>query len=411
MECTSTRKMIPLRGTCSFLEDEKWRRLRTKLTPTFTSGKLKMMFETLVACSDGLKDILDDHSTFQDAVDIKDVLSRYTTDIVGSCAFGIDCNSLKNPNSEFRQFGKKFFEQSFTSRIKRIITMIVPRSILIKAGLKLTDPEVQSFFMDVVRKTVDHRENNNVFRKDFMHLLLQLKNRGVVAEDENILESDEDKDKAKTFLTFNEIAAQCFVFFIAGFETSASTMTFALLELAMNQDIQKKLREEITTVLIKHNDQITYDAIMEMVYLDKIICETLRAHPPFPGLPRVCNKDYPVPGTNVVIESGTRVHIPVYGIHTDPDYYPKPEVFDPEGFNEENKSKRPGFTFLPFGEGPRLCIGARFAMMQSKVGLVAIVRHYTVTLNKKTITPIKHDIKTFVMGVKGGVWLNVSRNI
>ncbi|KAJ8977035.1 hypothetical protein NQ317_017709 [Molorchus minor] len=259
--------------------------------------------------------------------------------------------------------------------------------------------------MDVVRKTVNYRERDNIYRKDFLHLLLQLKNRGVVADDEMIMETDEDKKKTRSFLTFNELAAQCFVFFLAGYETSATTMTFALLELALNQDIQETLREEIRTVLKKHENMITYESIMDMVYLDKVIYETLRLHPPIPGVPRVCNKDYPIPGTNVVIEEGTRLHIPIYGIHTDPDYYPEPE----KRFSEENKAKRPSFAFLPFGEGPRICIGARFAMMQSKVGLVTIIKNYAVTINEKTITPIKQDTGTFIMGVKGGVWLNVSK--
>lgn len=64
-----------------------------------------------------------------------------------------------------------------------------------------------------------------------------------------------------------------------------------------------------------------------------------------------------VPGTDVTIEKGTKVIIPVWGLQMDPEYYPNPEVFDPERFNDENKNSRPDFTFLPFGDGPRMCIG------------------------------------------------------
>lgn len=87
------------------------------------------------------------------------------------------------------------------------------------------------------------------------------------------------------------------------------------------------------------------------------ISESLRRYPAVPILPRKCTKDYPVPGTNLVIKKKTSVHIPVLGIQMDPDYYPDPEVFDPDRFTPENKAKRPEFTFLPFGEGPRMCIG------------------------------------------------------
>lgn len=88
--------------------------------------------------------------------------------------------------------------------------------------------------------------------------------------------------------------------------------------------------------------------------------ETLRKHPALPGTPRVCKKDYKIPGTDIVLVVGTKVHIPIQAVQRDPEYYPDPERFDPERFNEENKAKRPAFSFMAFGEGPRICIGNTF---------------------------------------------------
>ncbi|KAJ8944241.1 hypothetical protein NQ314_009518 [Rhamnusium bicolor] len=85
--------------------------------------------------------------------------------------------------------------------------------------------------------------------------------------------------------------------------------------------------------------------------------ETLRKYPPVPLITRQCVKDYKVPDEDVIIEKGNIVMIPVSGIHYDEDYYKNPEVFDPERFNEENIAQRPKYTHLPFGEGPRICIG------------------------------------------------------
>jgi cytochrome P450 family 6 len=85
--------------------------------------------------------------------------------------------------------------------------------------------------------------------------------------------------------------------------------------------------------------------------------ETLRKYPPLPTLHRECTKRYEIPETNVVLEKGIQVVIPTLGIHYDPQYFPKPEVFDPERFSEEEKNKRHHYTYLPFGEGPRACIG------------------------------------------------------
>jgi cytochrome P450 family 6 len=85
--------------------------------------------------------------------------------------------------------------------------------------------------------------------------------------------------------------------------------------------------------------------------------ETLRKYPPVPFLTRECTKRYTVPGTDVTIEKGTLVVIPVIGFHKDQKYYPNPEKFEPDRFSQEMKNQRPHFTYLPFGEGPRICIG------------------------------------------------------
>lgn len=153
----------------------------------------------------------------------------------------------------------------------------------------------------------------------------------------------------------------------------------------------------------------------------------MRKHPPFPAVPRICNKAYKIPGTDITIEPGTMIQIPIQSVHRDPDYYPDPEKFDPERFDEENKSQRHSFTFLSFGEGPRYCIGkwgynsfflfplnqffltgARFGLLQAKVGILTILKSFKVTLNNKTKTPIKYLTKNIVTTVDGDVWLNLS---
>lgn len=148
-------------------------------------------------------------------------------------------------------------------------------------------------------------------------------------------------------------------------------------------------------------------------------------YPPVPLLPRKCIKDYRVPDTDVIIEKGTMVLISVLGIHHDAEYYPNPEIFDPERFSEENKSARHGYAHLPFGEGPRNCIGMtccfrefiftccfvgmRFGLMQSKVGLTSLLRNFRLTLNEKTQEPLKMKTNSLVLAAKGEIWLNVHK--
>jgi cytochrome P450 family 6 len=88
-----------------------------------------------------------------------------------------------------------------------------------------------------------------------------------------------------------------------------------------------------------------------------LFSETLRIYPIAGLLARECTKRYTIPETNVQIEVGTVVTIPVYGLHHNAEYFPNPKVFDPDRFTEEVKKTRPQFTYLPFGDGPRQCIG------------------------------------------------------
>jgi hypothetical protein len=99
-----------------------------------------------------------------------------------------------------------------------------------------------------------------------------------------------------------------------------------------------------------------FDDLISLMLIDLYI-ETLRKYPPVPGLNRICTKDYKVPGSNIMIKKDTKVWIPVLGLQRDPEFYPDPEKFDPERFSEENKNERHPYTFIPFGEGPRVCIG------------------------------------------------------
>lgn len=158
-------------------------------------------------------------------------------------------------------------------------------------------------------------------------------------------------------------------------------MSFALYELALNPDIQERLAEEIRTAMESNGGVLTYELLLGMKYLDMVISgkvnfimsrskvgstdsslfrnpETLRMYPPSDNLVRKVVKPYQIEETNVTLDENTRVFIPVAAIHRDPKYYHNPDLFDPERFTPEEKEKRHPMAFLPFGDGPRSCIGA-----------------------------------------------------
>lgn len=244
----------PISGHLLNLEGQRWKTLRAKLTPAFTSGKMKMMFQILVDCSARLEEPLAVAVKNTQPIDIKDVFACFTTDVIGSCAFGIECNTFKDKNSPFKLHGKKVLEPTPIEHIRGMFSFNFP-ALAKKLRMNGVPPDVGAFFLKLVDDTVSLREKNNVTRNDFLQLLIDMKN----------------DTKGENNLTLGEIAAQVFIFFLGGFETSSTTGTFCLYELSTHQDIQNKLRGEINEVLKRHGGKITYDAVQEMKYMEQVI--------------------------------------------------------------------------------------------------------------------------------------------
>ncbi|XP_049762223.1 LOW QUALITY PROTEIN: cytochrome P450 6k1-like [Schistocerca cancellata] len=191
-------------------------------------------------------------------------------------------------------------------------------------------------------------------------------------------------------LSVEDMAAQAFVFFAAGFETSSTATSFTLHELALNPDIQSKLHDEIDAVLEENG-------------------ESLRKHPPAAVLNRECNQDYKIPDSDIVLEKRTPVVLSVLGLHHDPTHFPHTDRFDPERFSEEAKAKRHPYVYLPFGEGPRICIGMRMGLLQTKVGLTNILSKYSVRTTQKTVANLVYHPRSPVLMAKSGIHLQFVR--
>lgn len=186
-------------------------------------------------------------------------------------------------------------------------------------------------------------------------------------------------------------------------------MTFVLYELALNKDVQDKLRKEIMEAVEKDEGKLSYDTIFELKYLDQVINETMRKFPPAFILFRKCTKDFKIPGTEMTIPSNADIYINIYSLHNDPEYFPNPEKFDPERFSPENSPKIVPYSYIPFGSGQRSCIGRRFGLMQSKIGIVKLIQNFEFSACDKTSIPLKFLEPTFFLTPLHKMWLKVSK--
>nr|CAD91347.1 hypothetical protein [Homo sapiens] len=132
----------------------------------------------------------------------------------------------------------------------------------------------------------------------------------------------------------------------------------------------------------------TYDAVVQMEYLDMVVNETLRLFPVAIRLERTCKKDVEING--VFIPKGSMVVIPTYALHHDPKYWTEPEEFRPERFSKKKDSIDP-YIYTPFGTGPRNCIGMRFALMNMKLALIRVLQNFSFKPCKETQIPLKLD--------------------
>jgi len=182
-------KKNPLAGSLFTIEGPRWRALRTKMTPTFTSGKMKSMLPLMEECAQEMLVLLEPLADRREVVEMRDILGRFTMDVIGTCAFGVQCNSLRNPDAEFREKASLLFKPSLVRSVTQLFLLTFP-GLIKHLPPSPVIKEITDFFTGVVRETIKYREANNVQRNDFLNLLIPIKNKGTIVGDVEELKND-----------------------------------------------------------------------------------------------------------------------------------------------------------------------------------------------------------------------------
>ncbi|XP_011150780.2 cytochrome P450 9e2-like [Harpegnathos saltator] len=396
----SNEEVDPLFGKNVFsLRGNRWKEMRNTLSPSFTASKMKVMFELVSKCAREFAEYLADHPELCSSIDTKEAFRRYTTDVIATSAFGISVNSMKDQNNEFFIRGLEISKiNSFKAMLKFMFLQAAPRLGKL-LGITIFSPASSQFFKRIVAETIRVRKEQGIVRPDMIHLLMQAQ--------------DKEGPSVHEF-TLDDIVAQALIFFLAGFDTTATLMCFVAHELAVHRDIQDRLWEEVEKHFAEGNGEITYEAMSKMAYMDMVLSEALRKYPPVVLTDRLCVKRYEFPPAkpgfkNVVFEADYTTWAPVYALHHDPKYFPNPSKFDPERFSDENRNNIVPYTYMPFGLGPRKCIGNRFALMETKLLVAHLLRIFVFKTTEKTVEPIVFDKKQFAMQPIGGFWIALEK--
>ncbi|XP_077774851.1 cytochrome P450 3A9-like isoform X2 [Podarcis muralis] len=381
-----------LKSAVSLAKDEQWKRIRTILSPTFTSGKLKEMFPIIKHYGEVLMQNVQKKVEKNEFVVMKDIFGAYSMDVVTSTSFGVNIDSMNNPADPFVKEIKKVTKfAAFDPRFVLIAMFPFLTPLLKLMNVNLFNAEALSFFSRSFAKMKETRQKEGQKgRVDFLQLMIDSQSAKTDHQSNGLNHSYKG-------LTDIEILAQSFIFVFAGYEPTSNSLSYAAYLLATHPDVQQKLQDEIDTIL-PNKAPLTYDAIMQLEYLDMVLSETQRMYPLGGRLQRTCKKDVEING--VTILKGMSVIIPPYTLHRDPEHWPEPDEFRPERFSKENKDQVDPYLYLPFGAGPRNCLGMRFALVTMKVAIAILVQHFSFRVCKETPIPLKMSNKAFLVPEK-----------
>lgn len=196
----------PLSNHLFSLEGEKWKNLRHKLSVTFTSGRMKLMYPIIENHAKTFVDLVDGLSSSDDGIDIKNVCVRFTADVIGSCGFGIECNAMGDEKTEMLKMTEFFDIKDPWVRLNFFVANVFV-DFAKKMRLTITPKFINEYFLPLIKSIYEYRVGSDVTRPDFLSLLIQIKKYGKI--------KDEEMESVGT-LTFDELAAQAFIFFVAG---------------------------------------------------------------------------------------------------------------------------------------------------------------------------------------------------
>ncbi|KAJ8382747.1 hypothetical protein SKAU_G00035250 [Synaphobranchus kaupii] len=426
----------PMSDCLLMLKDEHWKRVRSILTPSFSSARMKEMVPLIRTATDTLMGNLQGHAQSGETFDIHRCFGCFTMDVIASVAFGTQVDSQKNPDDPFVNHAQKFFSFTFFRPIMFFL-IAFPFLMAPLAGLipnKARDT-MNTFFVTCIQKIIKQREQQPASerRRDFLQLMLDVRSSKecVALEHFDVVnQADEQPASSSTFapspspshqphpsedthprraqkrmMTEDEIVGQAFIFLLAGYETSSNTLAFVCYLLATHPECQDRLQEEVDHFFSRH-DTADYHTVQELKYLDMVISEALRLYPPGFRFAREVEQDCTLNGQ--FLPKGVTLEIPAGYLHYDPQHWPEPEKFNPERFTAEARASRHPFVYLPFGAGPRSCVGMRLAQLEIKMALVHIFHKFTFLTCAETKVPL--ELKSFTtLGPKNGIFVKIAR--
>ncbi len=325
-----------------------WRRQRRMVDPAFSHMRINKAFDFMQAAVDDYERRLDELSSNGDHFSLDAAMSHLTADVITRTIFSTPLESGTS---------REVFED-FSAFERRVASIDVRRLLMDKPWAPIPQP------VDVQRACQRIRQ----------HLAAMLDKRLATEGLDDIAGAVIDAKDTDTGVGFTreEIIDQLGVFFLAGHETTASSLTWAFFLLSQQPGVVTRMREEIDRVV--GDGPVLLEHTKRLLYVRNMFRETLRLYPPITFIPRVALEDTTIGGRRV--KRGTMIMIAPWSMHRHEKLWKNPDRFDPDRFLPEREGEMTPGAYIPFGLGPRICVGAAFATIETALILARLVRRY-----------------------------------
>ena len=331
---------------------EYWLRQRRLIQPGFHRTKLENLSEIILREIDSHLNQWDLNHIKENGLDIFQETTELTFNIVAKSLFSSDISKdilikLSDHFNHIQSFVAKLIRQPWLKRWFLVSGQWKRHEILSKE------------LKDIIREIIQERRESGKRYDDLLDMLLDVRY--------------EDTGEGMTLL---QLIEESLILFIAGHETSANALGWTIYLLSQHPAIVEKIRKETHSVL--EEKLPTFQSLPKLVYSNAVLQEAMRLYPPAWILDRVPIEDDSFQG--IALPKGRIIGLYIYGVHHNPSIWSDSEAFDPSRFDPEKIKDRHSFSYLPFGGGPRLCIGANFAMMEMTWFLIRFVQRFDFTL-------------------------------
>ncbi|KAG0729176.1 Cytochrome P450 3A40 [Chionoecetes opilio] len=396
------------------LRDQRWKDVRSVLAPTFSLVKMKYMSGIMNERMNELLSIVSKKAERGEPIEWHAAYQAMTLDVICECALALKTHCQRDQEGDdFFLSVRQFLRNAMNTAIFLALYFKVFAKFLGFVSNRLAYSGRMTMLIVNHLKTViaDRRRDLSTKHLDVLQLMLDesqatpdkcAQTTDESSPNENNSTSDLKRESKK--LTDEEIIANAWVFVIAGFETTSNTVTYMSYLLAVHPEVQERVYQEMCDVLQDSPEELTYEQVHSLKYLDQVFCETLRLYPPAVDfVSRESSQDIQL--GDLFIPKNVMIQIPLWHIHRDPDQWPDVETFDPERFCPEARANctRHPMAYIPFGAGPRNCPGIRFGQLEAKLAVARVIRRFKLVAYEDTPLPLNFKIPTVTLNPSGSV--------